>query len=389
MTAAAIRARRLCAIAACAVSALAFQGCVFEGSLDQFLDSPGIQPPSKRTSVTSEELDAPRIFKRTTPAVSTVISQFDDEAVMVAIGTGFAISDKTIVTNAHVVTDSFEPEIEAMNVYVQREDAARVRAKIIGVDYHADIAVLEAETKMTDAPLSFADSLPETGDPVMAIGSPLGLTYTMSVGHITGVDRRLQGLAGFNVYGALQTDAVIAPGNSGGPLINARGEIVGVNSQMLSIGGGGEGLGFALPAPVVSRSVRYLRKAERVPYAYLGAFGKPLWRGASESGVLPRGPGVLIGEVRERSPAYDVGLRGGTGRVVVQGSDFRVGGDLIVAFDDHKLEWNEPIGAALLSYKPGDTVTVHYIRDGQRKRVSVQLAERPLIWPSLTEMFGY
>lgn len=384
-----VRARRLLAIAACVGAALSLQGCVLDGSLDQFLDSPGIQPPSKRNSTSTAKLDAPRVFKQSTPAISTVISQFDQDAHKVAIGSSFAISDQTLVTNAHVVTDTFQPDIKATKVYLQREDGRRVKAGILGVDYHADIALLKASSKMTDTPLRFADHAPETGDPVMAIGSPLGLTYTMSVGSITGVDRELSGLAGFNVYGALQTDAVIAPGNSGGPLLNADGEVVGVNSQMLSIGGGGEGLGFALPAKVVKRTVGILGKGEHVPYAYLGAFGKSLWRGAGDDGRLPSRPGVLIGEVRKGSPAFEVGLRGGSGRIVVQGSEFRTGGDLIVALDDHKLDWNEPLGEALLAYEPGDRVTVHYIRDGEPRKVSVQLAERPLIWPSIPDLFGF
>lgn len=382
------RVRTLSTLAAL-LGALTLSGCALDGSLDQFLDSPGIQTPSQRSTVSADELDAPKIFSQTSPAVSTVISQFDQEGEMIAIGTGFAIEPARIVTNAHVVTDAFDPETKAIKLYLQREDGERVRARVLGVDYHADIAVLEAAKRIAERPVKFAESLPETGDPVMAIGSPLGLTYTMSVGHITGVDRELRGLAGFPVYGALQTDAVIAPGNSGGPLINSKGEIVGVNSQMLSIGGGGEGLGFALPATVVKRSVRHLSKGERVPYAYLGAAGKPLWRGAGEDGRLPDRPGVLVGEVREGSPAFDVGLRGGTGKIVVQGSDFRVGGDLIIALDEHELDWNEPLGEALLKYKPGERVTVHFIRDGKRERISVQLAERPLIWPSLAEIFGY
>lgn len=386
----ATRGRPLLAVAATLLCALSLQGCVLDGSLDEFLDSPGIQPPSKRSSATSPELDAAAVFRSTTPAVSTVISQFDVDGEAIAIGTGFAVGDgKTIVTNAHVVTDSFTPEEEALEIFLQREDGARVQASVAGIDYHADIAVLDAEEEMTDSPLEFATAKPETGDPVMAIGSPLGLTYTMSVGHITGVDRTLSGLAGFNVYGALQTDAVIAPGNSGGPLINADGQVVGVNSQMLSIGGGGEGLGFALPASVVKRSHGYLRKYEDVPYAYLGANSKPLWRGAGDTGELPDRPGALIGEVREGSPAYDVGLRGGSGRLVVQGSDVRLGGDLITAVGDHELDWNEPLGEVLLRHEPGERVTLHYIRDGERKKISVQLADRPLIWPSLTDMFGF
>ncbi|MBI5310004.1 MAG: trypsin-like peptidase domain-containing protein [Actinobacteria bacterium] len=385
----AVRGRSLLAVATAIISALSLQGCVLDGSLDQFLDSPGIQPPSRRSTPSAAELDAPKVFRRATPAISTVISSFDSEGQATAIGTGFAVGDgQQVVTNAHVVTDTFNPEDEASEIYLQREDGTRVKAEVAGIDYHADIAVLDAEETMTDWPLEFAKQRPETGDPVMAIGSPLGMTYTMSVGYITGVDRAIGGLAGFKVYGALQTDAVIAPGNSGGPLLNSGGQVVGVNSQMLSIGGGGEGLGFALPASVVSRSVKYLSKYERVPYAYLGASGKALWRGAGDSGELPDRPGVLVGEVREGSPAFEVGLRGGTGRIVVQGSDFRVGGDLIIALDDHKLDWNEPLGEALLRYNPGDRVVITYIRDGERKRINVQLAERPLIWPSLAEVFG-
>ena len=147
----AARGRPLIVAAAALLCALSLQGCVLDGSLDEFLDSPGIQPPSKRSSPTSEELDAPKIFRRASPAVSTVISSFDADGQATAIGTGFAIGGgRTVVTNAHVVTDTFEPAYEASEIHLQREDGARIRATVAGIDYHADIAVLDAEQSMTD-----------------------------------------------------------------------------------------------------------------------------------------------------------------------------------------------------------------------------------------------
>ncbi|MBK5231184.1 MAG: trypsin-like peptidase domain-containing protein, partial [Thermoleophilia bacterium] len=287
--------RRVVALIAAAVCAAALSGCALGGSLDQVLDSPGARPPA-RTSLPGARIDPPKLFHRARPAVVTVISQFGGPAGQLSLGTGFAAGDRsTIVTNTHVVTNPFSPGQRATQVNLQLADGSRIAARIVGIDPHADIAVLRTARPVAKRALRFSRQPARIGDPVMTIGSPLGETYTMSLGYVTGVDRRISGLAGFKIDGAIQTDAVITMGNSGGPLLNASGEAIGVTGQMLTVGGGGEGLGFAVPAALARRSFAYLSAGRHVPYAYLGVNGKPLWRGAGGIHGLPHRPGVLVG----------------------------------------------------------------------------------------------
>lgn len=387
---------RLASLAAIALGSVALSGCALQGSLDEMLDSPGARPPA-RTSLPGARIDPPTLFDEARRSVVTVIAQYGGGVdAPQGIGTGFAIGDGSlVVTNVHVVTSPIKPGEPADDVVMQLHDGSRIDAEIVGLDPHADIAVLrsaaeaDADTGLT-AGLRFSPHAAAMGDPVMAIGSPLGETYTMSVGYVTGVDRRITGLVGFPIYGAIQTDAVITMGNSGGPLLNANGEVIGVNGQMLSIGGGGEGLGFAIPAPLVKRSVRYLGKEKPVPYAYMGVKGKALWRGAAATLDLSEGTaGVLVGSVREGSPADLAGLRGGDGRQRVQGSDLRIGGDIITSINGRRLRFNEQLGEVLLDFEPGETVRVGYIRDGSEQTTPVTLKDRPVKWPSpLESVFG-
>ncbi|MFY9488967.1 MAG: trypsin-like peptidase domain-containing protein [Solirubrobacterales bacterium] len=385
--------RRACLVIAMLAVALTFSGCKLAGSLDEFLDSPGAQPSSARTALPGADIDPPTLYKRVAPSVVTVISEFGSigESGEVGLGTGFVIGDgKTVVTNAHVVTNELDDHKRAEAVNLQLENGERVSVEIAGVDPHADIAVLRTEKRVARKPLKFSRAAAGIGAPVMALGSPLGETYTMSVGYVTGVGRKIFGLAGFRIYGAIQTDAVITMGNSGGPLVNAEGEVIGVNGQILSVGGGGEGLGFAIPAELVSRSARTLARGDKVRYAYLGIEGKPLWRGIDEwESTLPDSPGVLIGNIRDGSPADGVGLTEGTEEYSVAGSDMVLGGDVITAIDGYKLKYNEQLGEALAHFRPGQRVTLSILTGNAPSKVEVTLGERPLLWPDpFEELFG-
>lgn len=403
--------RRLPLSLATASCALLLQGCALQQPLDEFLDSPGTRTPSARTALPGTGIEPAAVYRGATPAIVTVISDFGDKTdSVIGIGTGFAIGDRrTIVTNAHVVLNELDNHRKAYAVTLQIEDGSRVPAEIAGIDPHADVAVLTSEKPITKRALRFARREPRVGDPVVAIGSPLGETYTLSAGYVSGVDRAIQGLAGFPIYGAIQTDAVITMGNSGGPLLNADGEVIGVNGQVLSVGGGGEGLGFAIPADLVARSARFLAEDKTVPYAYLGVRGKPVWRGlydelstfdfskeadwefAGESAgkLMPNRPGVLVGEVRENSPADIAGLRGSDKSFNIHGSEVSLGGDVITRLGSHDLVYNEQLGEALMRFRPGQSLTISYYRDGEFRRTTVELENRPLLWPSLWKsLFG-
>lgn len=405
-------ARRRFAMPLAAVScALLLQGCSLNMPLDRFLDSPGTRTPSARTALPGARIDPAAIYRDATPAIVTVISVFGNEPdSAIGIGTGFAIGDRrTIVTNAHVVLNESDNYRKASAVTLQIENGSRVPAEIAGVDPHADVAVLTTKAAITKRSLRFASREPRVGDPVVAIGSPLGETYTMSAGYVSGVDRKIQGLAGFSIYGAIQTDAVLTMGNSGGPLLNAGGDVIGVNGQVLSVGGGGEGLGFAIPAGLVARSAGYLAEHKRVSYAYLGVRGKPIWRGLydalttlnssagssrkfagkSADELLPKRPGVLVGKVRENSPAADAGLRGSAKSYKIQGSDVSLGGDVITRIGTHELIYNEQLGEVLMRFRPGQSVPVTYYRNGKFHQTTVRLKHRPLLWPNLWQsVFG-
>ncbi len=182
-----------------------------------------------------------------------------------AQGSGFVISESgEIATNAHVVTDGSAgggPIHEAKEVYVQFADRNQVAADIVGIDPHADVALLELDPDGLDLqPLRLAthDEV-KVGQPVAAIGSPFGEDRSLSVGVVSATDRSIQSLTDFQIDGAIQTDASINPGNSGGPLLDAEGQVIGINQQIDTTSGGNEGVGFAVPIALAARSIDQLR----------------------------------------------------------------------------------------------------------------------------------
>jgi S1-C subfamily serine protease len=177
-----------------------------------------------------------------------------------------------IATNAHVVRGD-APKLErASTVYVKFVDGNIVPAKVVGDDLNADVALLKVNPAgLTLTPLTLGSSAKLTvGSPVAAIGSPFGESQSLSVGVISAIGRDIDSLTAFKIGNAIQTDAAINHGNSGGPLLNARGQVIGINSQIESTGGGGEGVGFAVPVDTVQRSLDELRAKGHVDYAYLG-----------------------------------------------------------------------------------------------------------------------
>jgi S1-C subfamily serine protease len=393
------------------VVALGLGGCALGGSIDDFIDNPG---PSRTRPATGGKLDARRIYRATERSVVTVIVDLDGDGLAEGLGSGFATGPAQIVTNVHVIGNLFNHK-KAEDVYVQTRDGSRYPALIVGTDSHADVAVLsvdysdpevaeEASDVLWDdgldtdeelgletprlKPVRFGDSAElAVGDPVAAVGAPLGITDSLAVGYVTGVDRTIRGLAGFSIPGAIQTDAAITLGNSGGPLLNAKGEVVGINDQIATVGGGGEGLAFAIPSETVERSVREILRDGKVEYAYLGARTRPVPPTLRSSLGLPDDPGVIVFSTREGSPARLAGLRGDEDVVALGGSEWPENGDFITAVDDRPLRENERLTTALARYRPGQKVTLHVARccygsdQGYRSRtVTVLLGERPLLW---------
>jgi S1-C subfamily serine protease len=300
-------------------------------------------------------------------------------------GSGFVISDDgEIATNAHVVTDAAEagasgPIHEAKEVYVQFADRNQVQGEIVGFDPFADVALVRVDPDGLDLhPLTLGtiDDV-QVGEPVAAIGSPFGQDQSLSVGVISATDRTIQGLSKFPIEGALQTDAAINPGNSGGPLLDAEGKVIGIDQQINTSSGGNEGVGFAVPIDVVSRSLEQLRANGEVTYAYIGVTTQDLYPQLADRLGIDVDSGALISRVIEGGPADDAGLQGGDENLDFQGRNIRAGGDVVTAVNGQEISGSQDLPRVISLLDPGQKVTLDIIRDGESQQVDVTLGERP------------
>jgi S1-C subfamily serine protease len=336
--------------------------------------------------------DPREIYKDEAPGVVTVVSLFGNQGLdsilggdggdQGGVGSGFVISrDGEIATNAHVVTTGEGDEIRRANqLYVEFADGNQVEAKIVGFDPNADIALLKVDPEgLTLRPLPIGDREDvQVGTPVAAIGSPFGEKQSLSVGVVSAVDRAIDSLTEFQISGAIQTDAAINPGNSGGPLVDGRGRVIGINQQIKSRSGGGEGVGFAVPAPVVKRSLDGLREDGKVRYAYLGVQSVELYPQLVDRFDLPVSKGAWVQVVQPDSPGDKAGLKGGKGNVRFQAREFSDGGDVITKIDDRKIDTPDDLSEAVQLFDPGQKVKVEVYRDGKKRDLDLVLGERPL-----------
>ena len=329
--------------------------------------------------------DAAEIYNRLGPGVVTVISLFGDGAAGPlgqngGLGSGFVLdADGYIATNAHVVTNGRRLS-RAADVYVDFADGNRVGAKIVGTDPNADVALLKVEPEglaLTPLSLGHVDDV-EVGDPVAAIGSPFGEEQSLSVGVVSALDRNIESLTDFRIGDAIQTDAAINRGNSGGPLLDARGRVIGINAQIRTSTGEGAGVGFAIPVDAVERSLRSLRENGEAAYGYLGVSTQQLYPQLAERLDLDVDVGALVAEVVDGSPADDVGLTAGERRIEFQGQDdIAADGDVIVSVDGTRLTRTADLADLISLHEPGDDVELGILRDGDRRAVEVELGDRP------------
>ena len=334
-------------------------------------------------------LDASALYDRLSPGVVTILSVFDGGASLLGEdggeggqGSGFVLDGEGyIATNAHVVTTGEAPDSErAKEVYVQFSDGNQVPAEIIGDDPNSDVALIKVNPAGLDlTPLALGRSEDiAVGEPVAAIGSPFGERQSLSIGVVSALDRNIESLTAFQIGNAIQTDAAINPGNSGGPLLNARGEVLGINSQIKSAGGGGEGVGFAVPVDTVRRSLRELREDGTVDYGYLGVTSQSLYPQLAEKLGLPDPAGALIVRVEPGSPADEAKLTAGTRSIEFQGqSDIPAGGDVIVGVDGRKLSLRDDLADLISAKSTGDEVKLDVVRGDDRRTVTVELGKRP------------
>jgi S1-C subfamily serine protease len=212
---------------------------------------------------------------------------------------------------------------------------------------------------------------------VAAIGSPFGEKQSLSVGIISATDRSINSLTQFTVDNAIQTDASINPGNSGGPLLDADGKVIGINQQIESSSGTNSGVGFAIPVTAIRYSLDQLRESGQVDYAYLGVTTQAIWPQLNDELDLGTDTGALISEVVPDGPADDAGIEGANGQQTFQGARIRTGGDVIIAVNGQRLKAESDLAELISRQRPGETVTLLVLRDGDEQEIEVKLEPRP------------
>jgi S1-C subfamily serine protease len=318
-----------------------------------------------------------QITSTTTASENPSLAPYDQQAVpQQALGSGFVI-DKTghIVTNYHVIEGAEQIEVSFSN-------RDTLSAKIVGSDPSTDIAVLRVQSSSRGlAPLAFGNSdTVRVGDPVVAIGNPFGLRRTATAGIVSAVqERTITAPNGYPIDHVIQTDAQINSGNSGGPLLSARGEVIGVNSQIARADGstGNVGIGFAIPSNTVKAVVAQLTATGKVDRAFLGISGSTVTAELARVFRLPVDEGVLIEGVTEGSAAAKAGLRGGSTDVVVAGESHVLGGDVIVAVGGRRVGSTDELRDVLARHKPGQTVNVQIHRGTKIVTLPVTLGSQP------------
>jgi S1-C subfamily serine protease len=375
--------------AACAF-AVALGGCSLGDDDDETTGSESERVETTRVQVvegigTKNGFDARGIYDRLAPGVVTVISLFGDADGPLGsqdggLGSGFVLDgDGYVATNAHVVTNG--PGLgRASQVFVDFADGNRVPARIIGTDPNADVALLKLEPKglsLTPLQLGEVDDL-QVGDPVAAIGSPFGEEQSLSVGVISALDRNIASLTDFGIGDAIQTDAAINRGNSGGPLLDAHGRVIGINAQIKTETGEGAGVGFAVPVDAVKRSLDQLREDGDADYGYLGVSTVSLYPQLADRLGLEVDVGALVSEVVDDSPADDAGLSAGDRLIEFQGqTDIAADGDVIVGVNGERLTHTADLADLISLLPPGEEVELEVLKDGDKRTIEVELGARP------------
>jgi S1-C subfamily serine protease len=315
------------------------------------------------------------IYARRSPGVVTIVAVYgtDPESAKRAQGSGFVVSPQGyILTNSHVITTAGETQVAqpADSVFIEFQDRDRVAAKIVGWDVFDDVGLLKVDPSAHAlAPVPLGNSAAVlVGEPAAAIGSPFGNENSLAVGVVSAVHRSVDSLtSSFNLVDAIQTDAPINHGNSGGPLFDARGRVIGINAQINSRSGEAEGVGFAVPINSAKRSMQQLivgvETTDLTP-ALARRFGYAVQRGA------------VVTDVVVGSPAAKAGLQPGRQTASAFGLDFPRSGDVIVAIDRHRVMGSEDIARIVTSMSPGEVARFAIERGDVRLVLPLRLGER-------------
>lgn len=364
---------------------------ILPGSANSLPTATLLQAPLAQPVVNLAELDLTEseqqlasIYNQVSPSVVSinVVSRTrlgrQQEGFAFGSGSGFVYSqDGYIVTNHHVVEGATERGIE-VNFY----DGTIVRGEIVGLDPDSDLAVLRVNLpaeQLRPVTLGDSDRL-VIGQTTLAIGSPFGQRWTLTTGVVSALDRTIQGLTNFSIGSVIQTDAAINPGNSGGPLFNLRGEVIGMNSQIVSGTRSNSGIGFAIPVNLVRRVAQDILEQGRVEYSYLGITGgSDMSLNLIERLNLPNNlRGVVVSGVVPGGPAERGGLNNPGRTVVVEGEPVPTSADIITAINGVPVAgMNELVSYLASNTRPGDTVNLTVWRGGQQISLPVQLSARP------------
>jgi putative serine protease PepD len=319
----------------------------------------------------------PDLFQRVSPSVVFISAFAIDpfkltERVSSIIGSGFIIStDGLVLTNSHVV-------FGLQGISVTLDNGRTAQAKLLGADPILDVAVLRILVPSEDLHLAtLGDSTTlRVGEEVIAIGNPLGLEQTLTHGVVSGINRILPESPLSLTLPLIQTDAAINPGNSGGPLINRCGEVIGINSAILT---DTQNIGFAIPIHIAKQVLPQLVNHGRVMRPWLGISGKVIDEELRHLLNLPLVTGFLIETTEPGSPAEQAGLRGGTLPITIADEEFLFGGDIITAANGQSLDDPERFEKFTRSLKIGDTVRLTFYREGKKQTVELRLPERPIL----------
>ncbi len=333
---------------------------------------------ARDAALTDDEAINVRVYRQASPAVANILTKateydfFMDPVPVEGAGSGFVIDEKGyILTNFHVVQ-------EAQSIEVVLGDQTRFPGKFVGADQRNDVALVKIDPKgkhLVALPLGDSASL-QVGQKVLAIGNPFGFQSTLTTGVVSALGRTVQTSQTTFIDEAIQTDAAINRGNSGGPLINTHGEVIGINSAIYTPSGTTAGIGFAIPINTAKLIAHDLITDGRVHLAYLGVQTLPIGGYLAEALDLPVQEGLLVEVAAKGGPAAAAGIRGGD-RIAQAGMQrIAIGGDVIVAIDDHNVASPMDLNLILNRKRPGDTVTLTVYRGGKKLEIAVKLTER-------------
>ena len=356
----------------------AFDGTSSTTVVQQSSSASSTVPASAGTTLSINEIykrSGPGVVQITSTAGSSTSSTGQFQQSSQSLGSGFVLDKQGhIVTNFHVIDG-------ATSIQVRFSNDDTLKATLVGGDPSTDLALLKVDASARAlTPLVLADSTRlEVGDAVVAIGNPFGLERTVTAGIVSALQRNVRAPNGYSIDHVIQTDAPINHGNSGGPLLNTRGEVIGINSQ-IETGGAGDGnvgIGFAVPANTVKTVIGQLLTSGKVEHAYLGVSAVEVTSDIAKSFRLPVTKGLVIQTVSDGSGAAGAGLKAVNKQVVIAGESFRIGGDVIVAADGRSVATIDELRDVIAARKPGEKIQLKIYRGDAVKTVTVTLGRQP------------